>query len=293
MISNVDIMTPITDDPYLYGKITTCNASNDNFTMNATDIDSYLVFMALPTDIPDEFPKRMLEGVRDFLKSIDSDISGGHTTYSEWPFLGGLTNSIMKTKDITRKQAENLKIGDKIILTKPLGTQGIMAAYRLLEAEDSFGILDDFKKDEIRSAIKSCEISMTTSLRPIPLAIHEYNLKPYIRAMTDITGFGLQGHLGECLEKSHLAAKIHTLPVFPLSIELSDLLGFNLRQGKSAETAGPMCIIIDSSAYKEFIDALHAFNVKTYEVGEIVEKHTNTIELDTSLQYSTVEKFGQ
>jgi len=260
--------------------------------MNATEILSYLVFMALPIDIPAEFPKRMLEGVRDFLKSIDSEISGGHTTYSEWPFLGGLTNSIMKTADITRKQAENLKIGDKIILTKPLGTQGIMAAYRLLMDEDPFGILDSFDRKQIETSISSCEISMTTSLRPVSRAIHEYSLKPYIRAMTDITGFGLQGHLGECLEKSHLAAKIHTIPVFPLAIEISDLLGFDLRQGKSAETAGPMCIIIDSSAYKDFIDALHSFNVKTYEVGEIIEKHNDAIELDTALQYTTVEKFG-
>ncbi len=286
-------MTPITDDPYLYGKITTCNATNDNFAMNATDILTYLIFMALPTDIPETFPKRMLEGVRDFLKSIDSEISGGHTTYSEWPFLGGLTNSIMKTEDITRKPAENLKLGDKIILTKPLGTQGIMAAYRLLADDDAIGILDEFNKNEIESAIKSCEISMTTSLRPVPLAIHEYKLKQYIRSMTDITGFGLQGHLGECLENSPFAAKIHSLPVFPLSIELSDLLGFNLRQGKSAETAGSMCIIVDSTAYKDFMDALHAFNVQTYEIGEIIEKRESLIELDAGLQYMIINRFGQ
>ena len=197
----------------------------------------------------------------------------------------------MKTQDITRKEAQNLQLGDKIILTKPLGTQGIMAAYRLLD-QDSFGILEDFNRSDIEDSIHAAGRSMTTSLRPVPLAIHEYKLKPYIRAMTDITGFGLQGHLGECLEKAPFSANIHTLPVFPLALEFSDLLGFNLRQGKSAETAGPMCIIIDSKGFKEFVDALGAFNVQTFEIGEIVEKKKNPVEFDPRLTYRVVEKFG-
>ena len=194
--------------------------------------------------------------------------------------------------DIINRRQRDFKIGDKILITKPLGTQGIMAVSRIID-EETYGVFDGFKKSDIENSISLAEKAMSTSLQNVAKTINEYGFKPQIRAMTDITGFGLNGHLSECLEKSEFSAKINSLPVFPFAVELSDMLGFNLREGKSSETAGPMCVIIDSKNYEDFVDALHSFKVEVYEIGEIVERKSEIIEIAPQITYKTVEKFGQ
>jgi len=269
LVSNIDIFTPIHDDPYVMGKIAACNVTNDIFALNAFNVSNFSAFIGVPTDIPKEFPIRIINGMRDFLKDIETDVHGGHTIYNPWPLFGGSASAILKNSEIIQKRG--IKESDRLILTKPLGVQPIMAAYRVLKSEIS--LLDDYNLDDIRKSIDIGVKCMTTSNRNVVKVIHEGNFFSSIHAMTDITGFGFAGHLGEMLEDSNLGADITKIPVIPNTDSLAEYFGYRLREGFSPEIAGPMLISVDPQEFDDFIHALDDNNIWWFDVGKISNKH--------------------
>nr|WP_244626335.1 selenide, water dikinase SelD [Candidatus Prometheoarchaeum syntrophicum] len=269
LISNIDIFTAIHDDPYMMGKIAACNVTNDLFALNALNVSNYSAFIGVPTDIPKDFPVKIIDGMRDFLKDIETDVHGGHTIYNPWPLFGGSASAIIKNSEIIGKRG--IKMSDRLILTKPLGVQPIMAAYRVMKSE--IKLLDDYNLDEIKKSIDTGVKCMTTSNRNVVKVIHEGNFFNSIHAMTDITGFGFAGHLEEMLEDSNLGADISQIPVIPTTVSLADYFGYRLREGFSPEIAGPMLIAVDPKEFDNFIHALEDNNVWWFEVGKISKKH--------------------
>ena len=251
------------------GKIAACNVTNDVFALNALNVLNFSAFIGIPTDIPKEFPEKIINGMRDFLKEIGSDVHGGHTIYNPWPLFGGSASAILKNSEIIQKRG--IKVLDRLILTKPLGVQPIMAAYRVMKSEIS--LLDDYNLDDIRKSIDIGVKCMTTSNRNVVKVIHQENFFNSIHAMTDITGFGFAGHLEEMLEDSNLGADISKIPVIPTTDSLADYFGYRLREGYSPEIAGPMLMAIDPKEFDNFIHALEDNDVWWFEVGEISEKH--------------------
>ncbi len=251
------------------GKIAACNVTNDLFALNALNVSNFSAFIGVPTDIPTDFPTKIINGMRDFLKDIDTDVHGGHTIYNPWPLFGGSASAILKNSEIIQKRG--IKVSDRLIVTKPLGVQPIMAAYRVMKGEVS--LLDDYDLDEIRKSINIGVRCMTTSNRNVVKVIHEGNFFSSIHAMTDITGFGFAGHLGEMLEDSNLGADISKIPVIPMTDSLAEYFGYRLREGFSPEIAGPMLIAIDPQEFDDFIRALDDSDVFWYEVGKISNKH--------------------
>jgi len=251
------------------GKIAACNVTNDLFALNALNVSNFSAFIGVPTDIPKDFPVKIINGMRDFLKDIETDVHGGHTIYNPWPLFGGSASAIVKSSEIIQKRGINES--DRLILTKPLGVQPIMAAYRVMKSEIS--LLDDFDLDDIRKSIKIGVKCMTTSNRNVVKVIHQGDFFSSIHAMTDITGFGFAGHLGEMLEDSNLGADISKLPVIPTTDLLAEYLGYRLREGFSPEIAGPMLIAVDPKEFDDFVHALDDNNVWWFEVGKISNKH--------------------
>jgi selenide,water dikinase len=131
-VKNLDIFTPIVDEPEIMGEIAACNVTNDIFAMNVPEISGMLVFLAINSKTPMIIAEGILKGIKNFMeKKINSKVVGGHTIYSEWPLIGGEASGFVNKNSIILKQG--VKLGDKLILTKPIGLQPIMAAYRLLK----------------------------------------------------------------------------------------------------------------------------------------------------------------
>ena len=287
LVKNLDIFTPIVDEPKIMGEIAACNVTNDIFAMNVPEISGMLAFLAIKTDTPKEIAEGILEGIKYFLENkINSEIVGGHTIYSEWPLIGGEASGFLDKNKIIRKTG--VKRGDKLILTKPIGLQAISAAYRL--RKDMPEMLENYSKIELKDAIDLAIKLMTTSNQDVVKTIHSYKDFSFIHAMTDVSGFGLAGHLQEMLQNSNLSAFIETVPSIKLSKQLSDDLGYAFRNCLCAETAGGMLLAIDQNYVEEFSNNLTSRGVSNWITGEIDSTKPQLVRLSEEIEYLEILK---
>jgi len=265
-VKNLDIFTPIVDEPDIMGQIAACNVTNDIFAMNVPEISGMLVFLGINTNTPMEVAEGILEGIKYFIeKKIQSKIVGGHTIYSEWPLIGGEASGFVHKDSIILKQG--VRKGDKLILTKPIGLQPVMAAYRTLK--DFPEMLEEYSKKELKTSIDLAIKIMTTPNQNVVKTIHSYSNRNFIHSMTDVTGFGLSGHLLEMLQNSTLSAIIETVPSIKLSESLSKDLGYAFDECECSETAGGMLIAIDALKVEEFSDSLSSNGISNWIIGTI------------------------
>jgi selenide,water dikinase len=162
---------------------------------------------------------------------------------------------------------QGVKKGDKLILTKPIGLQPVMAAYRTLK--DYPEMLEEYSKSQLKKSIDLAIKIMTTPNQNVVKTIHSLDNFSFIHAMTDITGFGLAGHMLEILQNSNLSAIIETIPSIKLSENLSTDLGYDLDECKSAETAGGMLIAVDPSKAEDFSNSLLSDRIPNWIVGKV------------------------
>lgn len=282
LLTNIDVFTPIHDDPYMMGQIATCNVTNDIFAKNALKVLSFSSFLALPTDIPDDFPVQMIRGQIDFLKKIGGSVDGGHTIQNPWPLIGGTATAVIQKDQFIMKTG--VRPGDHLLITKPMGLQPVMAAYRLLNSDPN--ILNDIKRTDLDRSITMAITMMTTSNQSVPQVIHEGNYRQSVHAMTDITGFGFRIHLGEMLGNSGLVPYIRKLPVIPFAPILAEILGYRLDEGYAAETAGAMLLAVDPKVNDEFCAALAKKHVWVNDIGEI---HKPDPKVNEQSHYQLVE----
>jgi selenide,water dikinase len=293
LVTNVDIFTPIHDDPVIMGEITACNATNDIFAMNVTDIVMYLSFLGVPVDQPEEITEGLIIGQRNFLKQFNADINGGHTIINPWPLSGGIVVGIADKTDLIPKQLNPTSDTGDVFLTKPIGIQAPMAVYRMQKDEGSF-LRDLFPNVEPSDFTHMIEIAvdvMRKSNYDVVKTIHKYELKSAISSMTDITGFGLKQHVEEVIQDTPYGISIDTLPIIAGSDSVSNVLGYDLMGGCTSETAGPMLIctntsIIDSD---EVMNAFSKENVPIWRIGTY-SKGKNTVKIRKNPNIIHVEK---
>ena len=288
LVSNVDIFTPIHDDPIIQGEITACNATNDIFAENVIHIISYLSFLGVPTDQPTAVTEGLIKGQRKFLKQFGSDVNGGHTIINPWPLMGGIVSGIVDKKDLIPKQINSNVFEGDLIITKPLGIQASSASYRVLKDAPEF--LDGFDYDTVQKAIDLGFKLMRTSNYYVPKTIHGdgegENLHKFISSMTDVTGFGLKVHASEMIQERNIDIQIDTLPIIVGTDALSEQFGYQLLEGCSAETAGPMLLTIDTNKIdtEEIQRLLLKNNVKSWKIGTFKKgKGTTTMKKDLKI----------
>ena len=267
MAKNIDIFTPIIDEPEIMGEIAVVNVTNDVFALNVPEISGMLVFLGLKKNMPMYIAEGILNGIKKFMENkINSKIIGGHTIYSEWPLIGGEASGFVEKDKVIQKNY--VKEGDKLILTKPIGNQAIMAAYRL--QKNNPDLLENFSMNEINDSIDLAIKLMITPLQDVVRAIYSYNDISFIHSMTDVSGFGLAGHLQEMLQNSHLSAIIEKIPSIKLTSELAYEFGYKYDECKMPETAGGMLLSVDYKYAEEFSQRLNnQYGVKNWIVGTI------------------------
>lgn len=188
IISTTDFFMPIVDDPYDFGRIAATNAISDIYAMGGKPIMAISIF-GWPLDkLPDEVGKKVIEGGRKVCEEAGIPLAGGHSIDSPEPIFGLAVTGIIEQSKL--KANDGAKPGDLLYLTKPLG----------------IGILTTAEKKKIlRDEDKGVATELMLRTNKIGTALAELN---GVTAITDVTGFGLLGHLTELCEASKVAAEI-------------------------------------------------------------------------------------
>jgi selenide,water dikinase len=189
LISTTDFFMPIVDDPYQFGKIASANAISDVYAMGGTPLMAIAILGWPVNKIPETVASQVLEGARDICNSVNIPLAGGHSIDSPEPIFGLAVNGMVDLKNLKRN--DTAKAGNLLYLTKPIGIG-------ILTTAEKKGIL---KKEHEGLAAK---IMMQVNTIGAELGKIEG-----ISAMTDVTGFGLMGHLREMCEGSNLSATIN------------------------------------------------------------------------------------
>jgi len=267
IVENVDIFTPIHDDPHIQGEIVACNATNDVFAMGATDIISLQAFLAYPKDLPEEIPVGVLKGMSCFMKDLGSKLAGGQTIHNPCPVFGGIALGVTHPRNIV--YSSGAKPGDVAVLTKPLGVQPAMRSYRDLKDEKRDTLLAKFDEQSLYEIQEVAVRIMTKSNLEVARAMNEVG----VSAATDITGFGLLGHANNVSELSSVNVEIDSMPVIKGTLKLAEFFGHKLASGFGAETAGGILAFMKSSKVELFKKLLADNGLPCWTVGKVMKSN--------------------
>ena len=195
----VDFFTPIVDDPYLFGAIAAANSISDIYAMGATPILG-LAIAAFPTDVlPLEVLEQILRGGVDKAKEAGFPVAGGHTIIDDVPKYGLAVTGVVAVDKIVRNSTA--RAGDSLFLTKPIGNGILVSAFRALTHKR-------FRRNHPPD-ISDATRWMTMLNRDAAKAMSKVG----VSAATDITGYGLIGHLLEMCVGSNVGAEIRASSV--------------------------------------------------------------------------------
>ncbi|MBX2912518.1 MAG: selenide, water dikinase SelD [Cyclobacteriaceae bacterium] len=188
IVSTTDFFMPIVDDPFLFGGIASVNAISDVYAMGGEPLIAIAILGWPINKVPAEVARQVLEGGREACRQAGIPLAGGHSIDCPEPVFGlAVTGKVMKAH---LKQNNKAKAGSLLYLTKPLGIGIVTTAQKK-------GIVEEV---HLKAAVDSM------------LALNSIGAKlgrlPYVNALTDVTGFGLLGHLAEVCEGSNVSAEI-------------------------------------------------------------------------------------
>lgn len=188
VISTTDFFTPIVDDPYDFGRIAATNAISDIYAMGGTPIMA-LAILAWPLEkLSTDLAQKVIEGARDVCADAGINLAGGHSIDISDPVFGLSVNGVVDTKSI--KQNNTATSNCTLFLTKPLG----------------IGVLTTAEKKKLRAhEDNKIVVDLMCTLNKVGAI---FGKQDYITSMTDVTGFGLLGHLSEICEGSNVDAVI-------------------------------------------------------------------------------------
>ena len=274
LVSTTDFFTPIVDDAYDFGRIAAANSISDIYAMGGKPILA-LSILAWPTDkLPTSLASEVLKGARAVCAEAGIAIGGGHSIENPEPVFGLAVNGIVERDRI--KTNQSAKVGNQLLITKPLGSGILTTAMKR-------GILEPGLLNEL--------ISNLVKLNKIGRKLSELSA---VTAMTDVTGFGLIGHLIEMTNGNGLSAKINysTVPLMNGVKELASKMVYadnTMRNWKAysekvdgisgeslltlcdPQTNGGLLIAVDSDSLEEVKNLLNAEGHFFAHIGRLDE----------------------
>ena len=204
LVQTVDFFTPIVDDPFAYGQIAAANALSDVFAMGGRPITA-LNLMGFPQDlVPPKIIAKILRGGLQKTAEAGCAIIGGHSIRNPEPIYGLAVTGVVDIGNILSNA--NARVGDLLILTKPLGT-GIATTA--------------IKRGLASRALVTRTIALMSRINSVGAELAE---KKLVRAATDITGFGLLGHLANMCRASKVSADIFPERIPAIGSEIFELI---------------------------------------------------------------------
>jgi selenide,water dikinase len=204
IIQTLDFFTPVVDDPFTFGQIAAANSLSDVYSMGGTPVTAMNIVCFPIESLDISVLQAVLQGGIDKMREAGVVLVGGHSVDDQELKYGlSVTGTIHPGKVLTK---EGSKIGNQLILTKPLGTGIINTAVKAEKASSK--------------AVESVIKSMSTLNR----IASETMLSVGVDACTDITGFGLLGHASEMVENTEQGLLIYAdrVPIFPETQELAE-----------------------------------------------------------------------
>ena len=201
LVATTDFFSPVVDDPFDFGRIAATNAISDVYAMGARPIMA-LALVGMPLDkLPVSVIRKVLEGGESVCAQAGIPVAGGHSIDTLEPIYGLVALGLVHPDRVKRNSTA--KAGDVLILGKPLGI-GILSAA--------------LKKGKLSAAGYAQMIEWTTKLNTPGEAL---GAMPAVHALTDVTGFGLAGHLLEICRGSRLSAEVNfdALPLIPEALD--------------------------------------------------------------------------
>ena len=212
LIATTDFFMPIVDDPFDFGRIAATNAISDVYAMGGTPIMA-LALVGMPVNVlPPETIGKILDGGQSVCREAGIPIAGGHTIDSVEPIYGLVALGLVHPKRIKRNA--DARVGDRLILGKPLGVGVLSAA---------------LKKNALSTEGYAQMIANTTQLNTPGAAL---SALAGVHAMTDVTGFGLAGHALEMARGCQHTVKLNMSQV-PLLHGVRDLAEKGMLTGAS------------------------------------------------------------
>ncbi len=278
MVLTADFFTPIVDDPYWFGAIAAANALSDIYAMGGKALTA-LNIAALPdSENFREINKRIIQGGFDKMSEAGVPIIGGHTIKDKEPKFGyAVLGAIHPDRILDNTKA---RPGDALILTKKIGT-GVIAT-GIKGGRCSAETVDEF----------------TRSMTALNKRAGEIMIEVGVSTATDITGFGLVGHLSEVLSASKVSARLYAgnVPFFKEAVSLAELGtvpgGTRANQKNyepivewagnvshtervlmnDAQTSGGLLIFVPKERKERLVQALQKENILAAHIGDVLEE---------------------
>lgn len=220
LIATTDFFMPIVDDPFDFGRIAATNAISDVYAMGGTPIMA-LALVGMPVNkLPLETIGQIIRGGESICAEAGIPIAGGHTIDSVEPIYGLVVMGLVHPSKVKRNA--DAKAGDVLVLGKPLGVGVLSAA---------------LKKDVLGREGYDAMIANTTKLNKPGRLLAEMD---GVHALTDVTGFGLLGHLLELARGAQLSAQLdmHAIPLLPGVLQLAHDGYFTGASGRNWDAYG-------------------------------------------------------
>jgi selenide,water dikinase len=204
LVQTVDMLTPIVDDPYDYGRIVAANCLSDAYAMGARPL-TVLNIVCFPAKLDIAILTEILRGGCDIIRECGALLIGGHSMYDEEIKYGLAVTALARPQDVLVNAAA--RPSDLLVLTKPLGTGLIGTAIKAQQAS--------------RAIIREATAVMTRLNKHAAHVMQTVG----VHALTDITGFGLLGHAAEIAQSSHATLRIRagSVPLIQGTIELAQM----------------------------------------------------------------------
>lgn len=278
IVATTDFFMPMVDDPFDFGRIAASNAISDIYAMGAKPLFA-LAILGMPVNVlPIETIQRISAGGQAVCAAAGIPIAGGHSIDSAEPIYGLMVIGIVDPKKFKRNR--DAQLGDSIILSKPIGI-GILSAA--------------FKQEKISEKAYAKLIDYTTQLNTPGMRFVDHER---VHAMTDVTGFGIAGHVLEMAQGAHLQAQL-IFDQIPVIEEALEYVQENIVTGASErnwqgyaqhihapeglsvwqknllsdpQTSGGLLIACDPSIEKEMIEALRGGGfLSSQKIGTFVK----------------------
>lgn len=265
---------PIVDDPFDFGRIAATNAISDIFAMGGKPIMAIAILGFPINKLPAEVAQQIVEGGRAACATAGIALAGGHSIDAPEPIFGLAVTGVIPTEKVKRNASATA--GCELFLTKPLGIG-------ILTTAEKRGILKPEHQYLARDAM--CQMNLIGA---------EFSKLDEVKAMTDVTGFGLLGHLKEVCEGSNLRAEVNFADIQTLDgvrdyIAQGSVPGGTNRNFESyghlispltdeqkailcdPQTSGGLLVAVESQAVEKIQQIADAINVPLFRMGRLLE----------------------
>ena len=282
VLSTTDFFMPIVDDPFTFGRIAATNAISDIYAMGGKPLMAISIFGWPVKKLSDDVARLVIDGGRSVCEEAGIPLAGGHSIDSPEPIFGLAVTGIVENKNL--KQNNTAEAGCELFLTKPIGI-GILTT---AQKEDKIA------QGDIEPAVEAmCRLNKIGA---------EISALEGVTAITDVTGFGLLGHLGEICEGSGISAVVRfddvpLLPKVQAYWAMDCVPGGTRRNFESyghtigkmtpeqqdilcdAQTSGGLLCAVRKESVEAFLELTRKEGLDLKSIGETVERGEHLIEV--------------